>query len=122
MRAFAPFLLICVSVARCDVLCVTIYALCAARLPFLTAADCERLWGCRSGKVLLAGIFSQHAGVSSAVNAATLPLSTSTNNLMRAPVLLPLEVILVHKLHICLRWHPVCCRFSKSVFSSSALS
>ena len=39
---------------HCDVF-VSISALCAAWLPLLTAADCERLWGCHSGKVLLIG-------------------------------------------------------------------
>lgn len=46
-------------------------ALCAARLPLLTAADCKRLWGCHSSKVLLAW---QHAGVSSAVGAMPCPV------------------------------------------------
>lgn len=38
-----PSSLICMSAACCDVSCASFSALCAAWLPLLTAADCERL-------------------------------------------------------------------------------
>lgn len=61
------FFLICMRAVCSDVACVSVSALCAAWLPLLTAADCERLWGCHSSKVLLNGNFWQHAGVSASI-------------------------------------------------------
>lgn len=45
---------ICTSAACCEVVRVGLCksALCTVRLPLLTAADCERLWGCHGSKVL----------------------------------------------------------------------